>query len=215
MDKPASDTLKGRPLFTGMAGTFAIAHITIAVNVADTETVTIGDDIYEFDRAADGVVAGNIAVTTQADDTPAEATDALVAAINTQDNMVRALGLTDTDIVIISKSAKDHAVAIAETMGGAGNVVEAATYSGSESNLRKTALLLVTPTALEVTLGTITRAVDFVPVEAIVQVKTSAGVVLAHDGAITFDTTDNLVQLANGGAVDWEATSSVSILVFG
>lgn len=61
MDMPASESVKGRFLNDGAVGVIPSSLVHIAAAVQDTETVTIGDDVYEFDTDA-SVTSGNILV---------------------------------------------------------------------------------------------------------------------------------------------------------
>jgi len=215
VDVTSKDTLKGAPIDNGRSGSHATGYIRIAANVADTETVTLGADVYEFDRAADGVVAGNIAVTSHSDDTPAQATDALIAAINTRDNVVTAIDIDANTILVITKIAGTLAVAMSDTMAGGGNDVDdTATARGSHSTIAKMAHVAVTPTAEEVTEGVVRVVFDFVPANVVVAVRDTTGVVKAWDGVVTIDATNKLVAVDNTGAVDWIATDTVTLLVF-
>jgi len=211
---PSGSTVKGRPIVDGMAGVHARGHIRIAANVADAETVTIGDDVYEFDRTANGVVAGNIAVTGHADDTPANATDALIVAINTRDNMVKAVDLGVNDILIVAKSANVNETVMSETMGGAGNVVDGALYAGSDSTLVQVHATQVVVTANEVAAGEAVIPLTFTPTEAIVVVRDAAGALVAWNGAVTLDATNDFVRIDNGGVTNFSATDVLNVLVW-
>jgi sorbitol-specific phosphotransferase system component IIA len=196
----------------------AFGYIYITADVADEETVTIGSVVFEFDRAEDGVTAGRIAVTGHADDTAANATNALITAINARTD----LGLTAVDvsaniILLVYDTVGTNATALAETMAGANNVVSAATLlnGAAEANKRVVAVARV-PTANEVTAGAILLPLTFTPTNVLVQVRTtSTGAFVAWDGKWLITGGANpYVLVDNAGSVDWATTSTVHITAF-
>lgn len=68
-----------------------------------------------------------------------------------------------------------------------------------------------TVTAADVTAGSVTVKLGHLngPSAVVVQVRTSAGVVKAHDGAVTVG--DGTVTIDNSGAVDFAATDVISV----
>jgi len=207
----------GQPI-TGVnrfPGRKAIGVIRVAANVADTETVTIGGDVYEFDRAANGVTAGRIAVTGHADDTPANATDALIATINASGReSVTAVDISANEILLLSDSPGAVVLALAETMAGSNNVVSAAAmYGGAAAAAKRVATAVRVPNATEVALGNLHFGFDFTPTLVQVTVRTtSTGVVAAWDGATTISGTR--VILDNTGSVDWATTSTIYLVAW-
>lgn len=216
MDMPSKLSVKGRLLNGVAVAVFAQARIRIAVNVADTETVTIGDDVYEFDRAEGGVVAGNIAVIGHADDTPANASNALVATINASGTEpVRAVDIGVNDILLLCTVASGYAAACAETMGGAGNEIDAAFYGGFASATAPIVVFDVVPSALEVSAGSLVLPVDFVANGAmVIAVVSATGVPFAYDGAVDVDATNKTVTLDNSGVADFAVTHTLQVLVY-
>jgi hypothetical protein len=192
-------------------GARAVNVLRVASNVADTETVTIGADVYEFDRAADGVTAGRIAVTGHADDTPAAATDALIAKINASGTeAVTAVDISANEILIVANKPGAVVLACTETLGGANNAwAAAAMYGGAVPGPKKRQLLVRVPTAVEVAVGNLHFEFDFTPTKVKVDVRITAtpGIAVAWDGAITI--TGGKVTLGNGGSVDWSASHDV------
>lgn len=192
--------------------------LRIASNVADTQTVTIGRDVYEFDRAADGVTAGRIAVTGHADDTPANATAALVAAINTKGTEpFAAVTIGNNEVLIYATRPGALGVACAETLAGTNNVWSAATtYGGSGTSVTvpRLGFTVRVPTATEVALDQLHAVFDFEPAAVFVSVRvTATGAVKAFDGAVTV--TGTRVTVVNSGATDWATTDTVTILAVG
>src|SRR5262245_50280078 len=117
-------------------GACAVGVIRIESNVADGETVTIGSNVFEFDNNA-AVVSGNIAVDVSGGLTPTNATTQLEAKINAEnDHGLRAKRIDANEIVLFSRGPSDVSVAMAETMGGANNAVDAAVNDGKYANRR-------------------------------------------------------------------------------
>lgn len=194
-------------------GCHAINILYVPANVADTQTVTIGANVYEFDRSANGVTAGRIAVTGHANDTPAAATNALITAINTKGTeKVVAVDIGDTEILLRHKHPGVFAIACTETLAGAGNVWAAATmFGGASAKGRKMALVSRVPTATEVTLDHMQFYFPFTPTHVQVTVRvTASGIPVAWVGGHTIS--NGLVTVTNEGGVDWAATDTVSVL---
>jgi len=217
MDSPAVNTIKGQKLLDGMTGVYAKGYILIAANVADEETVTVDGVVYEFDRADDGVATtGAVAVTTQSDDTPAEATDALIAMINANtSDTVRAIDIDDNTILILSNNPRNQTTAMAEDMAGSGNTVTAALYGGVAPTLDGVRGFSIVPTADDVITGEIHIPMVATITGAVVQVRTTAtGDAEAWDGGVNIDATNNMLVLDNGGSTDWAVTSTINVIVF-
>lgn len=204
---------EGAVQYSGDAGTKAIGVLRVAANVADEETVTIGADVYEFDRAADGVTAGRIAVTGHAGDTPGAATDALISTINasgTED--VTAIDISANEVLIVANSVGDTTTALAETMAGSNNAWDSAAMAGGAlPTLRREVLTSRVPTTQEVALGNLHIALPFTPsyVSVLVTV-TASGIPKAWDGVATIES--GRVELDNSGSTDWAATDTVTVL---
>ena len=101
--------------FTTSAPVNAVAAtgtLTFTGVVSDTETVTIGDDVYEFDTDA-SVTEGNILVDVSGGATASDAVTALVAAIVA----------SDTQGVGAADGAGDTVVLTADTAGTAANAI--------------------------------------------------------------------------------------------
>lgn len=198
-------------------GQRAINVLRMASNGADTETVTIGADVYELDRAANGVTAGRIAVTGHADDTPTNVLTALETRINAKVGVekVTAVKISANELLVIADEPGAVVLACAETLGGANNLwVNATMYGGRVVSGRKNSAQVRVPKAEEVTLGNMHFMFDFTPTVVIVLVaptatpgayKIWAGVATISGGRVTID---------NAGAVDWAATDNVTVLAF-
>jgi hypothetical protein len=122
----------GRQKFEGVK---AMGAVRLAVNPADTETVTIGNKVYEFDNNA-AVTAGRVSVTIGGS---AAATAAnLITAINANKPTPGVTAYADPiDNLTVRLEAdavgSDGNMALAETMAGAGNEVSAANMTGGEN----------------------------------------------------------------------------------
>lgn len=198
-------------------GRRAINVLRVASDVADEETVTIGDDVYEFDRADDGVATvGAIPVTGHADDTPAAATDALIDAINTLGSeAVETIDIGNNEILIVAEEVGAVVLACSETLAGANNAWGAAAmYGGAAPATKKLVAQTRVPTAQEVTLGNMHFVFPFAPTVMAVDVRvTATGVAKAWGGSIAV--VDNRVTLTNGTDPDWAATDTVKLVVVG
>lgn len=204
-------------------GVAAFAVLRVENDGADEETVTIGNDVYELDRADDGVTAGRIAVTTQSDDTPAEVTDALIAAINTSGTEpVLAIDIDANEVLVVAADgvggnpvASDTTLAVAETLGGVDNEWDTAALRGGVAPEAERNLVVIAraPDATEVGTGNFHVVVPFTPLYTIVEVKDTNGDRKAWDGATSI--TGQRVTLDNSGSTDWAATDEVTVLIVG
>jgi hypothetical protein len=193
----------------------AVNVLRVAANVADTETVVIGQDTYEFDRAANGVTAGRIAVTAHADDTPTNATDALIAKINTSGTeRVTAVDIGNNEILLVATDVGAIVIPCTETMAGTNNAYAAnAMYGGSGIANTRQETAPRFPTTQEVNLGNLHFYFDFTVKQAIPSViVTSTGTVKKWDGNYTI--TGPRVTLDNTGSTDWATTDTVTVTAF-
>lgn len=203
-------------------GVAPIAVLRLASNVADTETVTIGADVYEFDRAANGVTAGRIAVTAHSDDTPANASTALANKINASGTeLVKAVRISANEILIYAADAvggdpdgSTATTALAETMAGANNAWDtAALRGGQDADYRAAASASRVPNATEVALGNMHFVFPFTVATAVAEVRvTAGGTPKGWVGGVTIS--GNRVTLDNAGATDWAATDTVTVIAF-
>lgn len=190
--------------------------LRLAADVADGETVTIGDDVYEFDDD-DDFTEGNIQVDVSGGLTPALAGAALVEKINELggEEQILATALSANEILIESIDvASIEALACAETLGGANNGWGAAAmYGGRAPAVRKVVAASRVPTAQEVALGRMHFLLDFTPSAILVDVRvTATGVAKLYGGARA--NVAGLVTLTNGTDPDFAATDTVQILAF-
>lgn len=201
------------------SGRLASAVLRVAANVADQETVSIGSDVYEFDRADDGVTQGRIAVTGHTDDTPAQATDALISAINTLGTQpVHAVDISNNIILLVADAPGPFSAALDHTMQGANNGWSAATMTGGEAaGVKRVVRMELVPTAVEVALDRISIPLDFAPAAAIVQPRvTATGAPFAWSGTVALQGGGaHRVDLINAGdASDFATTHTLTVVIY-
>jgi hypothetical protein len=189
----------------------AVNVLRIAANVADGETVVIGNDVFEFDNNAT-FTAGRIQVAIGGL-TPAVATPALVAAINNYStHRLLAVQISVNEVLVVSRddNAACGALACSETMAGANNQWANATfYTGSNGGTNVNMMQARAANAQEVALGTAHFWFPFTVASVQVQVRTAAGVAKAWDGAVTIN--GQRVTLDNAGATDWAAGDILTV----
>jgi hypothetical protein len=202
--------------FNTGAGLPAIAEVVIAATVADAETITLGDEVYEFDTAVSPTItAGRIRVDVSGGAGASAARTALIAAINASSNRYRAYASGGNVVTVATKNPSAYVGAISETMAGGGNVVNGSAFrAGRVPTPARVELITRVPTADEVTNGIINFPLTFVPrFYSLAIVTTSTGARIAWDGALTIDATNNAIKLDNAGTADWATTSTIHLLV--
>ncbi len=212
MTLPVTGTIKGRILVDGMVGVYPKAHIRFALDVADGETITIGDDVYEFDNDST-FTAGNIQVDVTGNLTPTNAVAQLVTAINLQDTNVRAVAQGTNDVFLFGKSAHNYQLALSETMAGSGNDIDATLRSGALDTNSPIHTTSIVPSAIEISGGVIVIATTGTPMEAFVKVRDVSGSVKLWDGVVTIDKVNGLVVVDNTGSVDWIITDTIHMMI--
>lgn len=217
----AGDSLRYEQAQQQLNGAVAVFEGSFAGNLSDTETITIGADIYEADNNA-SITGGRISVTIGGS---AELTlDALVTAINTQgtSNVLAVKSGTDT---LVCKSATapggtavaaDPSIVLAETAAqfswkpGAVNVN---TLGGEAAALKKTAVAQLTITT-DLVAASPTRlfTFDFTP-SRIVSVYITAAGVPRYDVTDAFSISGNDLLWTSGGATHLANTNVVTVMV--
>lgn len=95
-------------------GAKRVGYLRFTGNVADTETITIGGRVYEFDTNST-YTAGRVPINVSAGVTPATAAPATIAAINGDSGRsVYAVTMTANVVGLIAASDGDDAIALAE-----------------------------------------------------------------------------------------------------
>lgn len=180
--------------------------LTIAANVADGETFTIGTDVFEF-TTDNTPTAGRKAVDVSGGLTPAVALPAAAAAISLTGCTAIVVGSS----VVVIDDTPGRKLACSETMAGAGNVWASATTYG-ESGLASVAIPVQQAravTAAEVTAGLMAFGFNGAVQSVTVDVRTAAGVAKAYDGAVGIS--GRIVTLNASGSTDLAATDVVTI----
>ena len=189
--------------------------LRIASNVADGETVTIGNEVYEIDTAADpGAlgVASNIRVNCSSGVTPAIAGTALCAVINTvtQQGIVAKVINVGEVIIATRIGVAGRALACAKTLAGASNGWAAAVMYGGSDPFKGEQVQSRAANANEVALLAMRFVFPFNPVSALVVVRTATGAPKAWGGNTVL--TADRVDVVNTGATDIAATDVVTVL---
>jgi hypothetical protein len=101
---------------------------------------------------------------------------------------------------------------VAEGLAGSNNAFHntASFFGAASAAVRGRDLVARAAVSKEVTLGNMHFVFPFKPSSVLVQVRTSAGVAKAWDGAVSIS--NYRVTLDNSGATDWAATDIVSVL---
>lgn len=198
-------------------GLLAYGVLRVAANVADGETVTIGADVYEFDTG-DGVTEGNIAVDVSGGVTPADATDALVAAINASSTeAVTAQDISDNQVLVVADAPGAVTLDLDTDMQGADNGWDAeAMHGGEAAGLKRAVRVAHVPNAVELALDRVLIPLGFAPAAAIVQVRvTASGDMLAWSGTTLLRSTEQRVDLINAGdANDFTGDHTITLIAF-
>jgi YD repeat-containing protein len=162
--------------------------LMITNNPADTETVTIGGDVYEWDSGG-GVGGGNIAVTIGGDEAASAVN--LQNAINAAGENVLAekvtIALAGIEAVIVSnadapggvRTPGDLALAFSETMAGGGNYWTVPNFSAADGKAaaqRKRATAKKILGAEEITAGFASITFPFVVAHWTYHIVSSTGV---------------------------------------
>ncbi len=184
--------------------------LRLASNVADAETLTIGNEVYEIDNNA-AVTAGNILVDCSGGLTPTLAGAALVATINARTQQgITAKAISVNEILIVTRiGIAGRALACSETLAGANNAWAAGAMYGGSDIYKGVQLQARAVNANEVALAAMRFAFPFNPLAALVQVRTAAGASKAWGGTTTL--TGDRVDLANTGSTDLAATDVVTV----
>lgn len=202
-----------------LRGVVPSARVTIGNNPSNTETVVIGGHTFTFVDTL-GAAASNTQVKIGADAAAARAR--LIDAINgtTNANVVQAttpfaLAVVADEVgttVRIRKASSrggsavagtSSSIALSETLGGSGDVWNAANLnvSGKAETDQQMSVFAVTITAAMITKGSFQVELPFTPTVIIPLVYTSAGVLRGNEtDAITISSNAVSIALAGGAA---------------
>jgi hypothetical protein len=174
---------------------------TTAATHADGQTILKGN----------GYTAGRIPIGLISTLTPTAAAPAIVAAINNYSQQrLSAVSISVNEILVSCLSGA--APLASETLAGANNGWTAAQFyggAGSDRLLRQEVVQRAA-VAQDVTLDAMHFYFDFTPTAVLVQIRTAAGALKTWDGAVTIS--GRRVTVGNGGASDWAATDTVTVI---
>lgn len=180
--------------------------LTIAADVAEGETFTIGGDVFEF-RTDDTPTGTNKLVDVSGGLTSATALPAAAAAITLTGCTAIVVGAN----VVVIDDTPGRSLACSETMAGSGNVwAAAATYGHAVADLGAVLVQQArAATAAEGTAGLMAFGFNGAVQSAAVSVRTAAGVALRYDGKLVIS--GRIVTLDASGTTDLAATDVVTI----
>ena len=210
--------LVGAPAISQFAGTPACpGYVSVDLNtVVDENTLTVGGVVFEFDD--DSTVTGTNTAVDIATGTPSHATiaDRLKTAINANATL-SALGLVADDIITVSSTnAKLILKATGTTVIGditiskSGAPITLATAVAAAEAVGYRAVVVKATSAGTTML--ISTGLDTV-YDAVILVRTSAGVRKAYDGAVTIG--NGFLYLDASGSTDIASTDVVTAYVVG
>jgi hypothetical protein len=187
--------------------------LRLGANVADTETITIGRDVFEMDTNATST-AGNIAVNVTGNLTPTLAGPIIVAAINAYNTgKLFAVQIAVGVIVVYGNEPLGGLgpVPCTETLAGAGNAWDAAAMVGGNPGVSVgTVVVSRAAVATEVTEGAMYFVLPFTVVAAYAVLRTTAGVFKAWDGVTGIS--GQRVKVDNTGAADFIAGDVMTVI---
>ena len=198
--------------------TVANASVTAAAGAGDTMVVTsrtkgtVGNAYTTTETLANGSW-GAATLAGGADTSASDFTTIATAAINAAGLKLVAQRISANEILVVDLNKPTNSVTCTETLSGSNNVWAAAASFGGEGEPEDVPALSIikrSATATEVTLETMHFFFPFVPVSAIVQVRTSTGAIKAIDALITIDA--NRVTITSSGSTDIAATDTVTVL---
>lgn len=203
-------------------GSIAVAEGVFTGQPSDADTLTIGADVYEWDSNA-AATEGRIRVIIGGS---AELSlDALIAAINTSGTENILASKSGTDTIIIQSADNnggtatntDPSIVLADSTANftwrPGNV-NLNTLSGSASAYKKSSRATLTATtALIGGASAIFFQFEFTPVDFLIQVRSSVGV-LKQNVSDQFTISGNRIVWTSAGATHVANTDIVSILAW-
>lgn len=213
MRAAGAGTLYGSDTTANTAAT-AVATSTDQLTATAITKGTVGNSVAIAEVSTHTSWAGGAVTLSGGTDTSAsDFNDALVAAVNTSSNRLAAEPITANEVLFVDLNNPTNAVACTETLAGANNTWANATSYGGEGvplEVPASSMISRSPNATEVALESMHFKFRFAVRSAIVQVRTTAGLIKAIDAAITIDT--NRVTITSSGATDLVATDTVTVL---
>lgn len=205
---------------TYFTGTTANASVTAAaVSTADVTLTakvkgTVGNSIAISESGTGFSFAGGATVLANgADTSAADFTTLFTAAVNASAAKLKATRISANEVLVVDVDrAGEAAKACSETLTGSNNAWAAAASYGGEAYpeaIPAFSQIARVPNAQEITLETMHFFFSFVPASIIVNVRTSAGVAKAWDGAAVI--TANRVTLTSSGSTDIASGDVVTV----
>lgn len=201
-------------------GVIFISEAATVADVADGEIITIGNKVYEFDVAGDGVAGSNVLVDATGTPTAAALRATLLAAINANKPTIPV-----TAVVGFAEPALTGCIIVeADAEGDAGNMVFTTTMVTGTSAIDGSGLLQGGENGAsqkEWRHNRIVEAEDVLvaglqfdtgltsPRFATAVVRDAGGMVIAWDGDLTI--VGREIRMDNGGSVDWATGYSVTV----
>lgn len=181
--------------------------LALPTNAANTETVVIGANTWTFKTVAS--LPYDVAVGVDA----ATSITNLVTAVNSTTSSTNISARAVAGGVLFIDQTGRGPLACSETLAGANNAWLAANTFGASSDTALDTPLMFSRVAVaaEDTGKLVAFALPFTPTDVIVQVRSSAGVIKAWDGKLTFGA--GFVLLNSDGAADIATNDVVTILV--
>lgn len=199
-----------------VVGVISADKVTVRRGHSGT-TIATHADATDIFKAGTPATAGRIEVGLVTTLTPAAASAALLAVLNSEGTQrVTGVSISANEFVIVANEVGAVELACTETLGGANNAwAAAAMFGGRAEGQRRISIQRRVPTAVEVALGNMHFYFPFVPVAATVRanvvVTATPGLAKAWNGAITIS--GNRVTVDNTGDTDWAATDTVELIV--
>lgn len=223
-------------------GVIPSARLNLATQPPDTETVTIDGHIFQFDAAQPPIAAGGAARTAVfRGANAAEARTNLIAAINgtvDANNVTPGTGALGAVASLVADNPAGSIVrvrrtttrgsaaaiapgllagALADGLGAAADVWNVANLnvSGRVRGALRYLADTVIITAAMVTFGSMNIELPFTPTHVLISTRTTAGVQVARDEAVTIDGDSIDIVLAGGIAPNYQADDIVSFVALG
>lgn len=203
-------------------GTGTVANASVTAAAASTADVTltakvkgtVGNSIAISESGTGFSFAGAATVLASgADTSAADFTTLFTAAVNASASKLFAVRVSANEVLVVDVDrALPGSKACSETLTGSNNAWAAvASYGGEGYPETIPAITQISrvPNAQEITLETMHFFFSFVPASFLVQVRTSAGVAKAWDGAAVV--TNNRLTLTSSGSTDIASGDIVTV----
>ncbi len=201
-------------------GLIFISEAATVADVVDGEIITIGNKVFEYDVAGDGVAGSNVLVDATGTPTAAALRATLITAINANKPSIPVTAVVShtepalTGCIVIEADAEGDAGAIVFTTTMAtgtsaidgGGTLQGGENGSSQKEWRHTRVVEAED-VLHAGMQWDTGLTS--PRFTIVDVRTAAGAVIAWDGLLTI--VGREVRMDNSGSIDWSAGDVVVV----